>query len=273
MFQTLNTARTTCGFGALTENTTLDQAAANHAIYIAANGVSDTETQGLSGFTGVTYADRAIALGYPGDASDVPGTDFVSGVSGGASWTNATQTAQWYGQSAANNYLGGVYHVGIAIWPVTEVGVGIDQVTANNYPQVWDSIVIGNTSTASPANGPLTFPCDGITGVPYEMVNEVPPAPNMTGGASGTPVAIAGGTGDTIVLQSGTMTDTTGNVINLQLLDSANDPNHALPPFEAVAYPAGALQPGATYTVSITGTDNGTAFSRSFTFSTGNLAG
>lgn len=271
MFQNLNNYRQQCGFNTLTENTTLDQAATNHASYDAANGVvSDTETSGNTGFTGVTYADRAAKLGFP--ASPTSGTDFVSGVSGGSAWTNAVAPAQWYGDTAVGAYLGGVYHIVVAVWPVTEIGVGIEQVTANGFPQVWDSLSIANIQPTFYA-GPKTFPCDGVTGVPYEELGEVPPAPNMAGGASGTPVAVVGNIGETIVLQTGTMTDTSGHVIPLQLLDSANDPNKQLPAFEGVAYPASALQPNTSYTVNITGADNGTAFSRTFTFTTGNMAG
>lgn len=78
---------------------------------------------------------------------------------------------------------------------------------------------------------------------------------------------------DTIVLQSGSMTDTSGNVLSLQLLYSANDPNKIVQAYEAVAYPASALLPNTTYTVSITGTVNGSPFSRNFSFTTGNIVG
>jgi len=84
-----------------------------------------------------------------------------------------------------------------------------------------------------------------------------------------------------VAFTSGTMTDTSGNVINLQLLSAANDPNKELQPYQAVAYPANPLTPNTTYTVSVTGTytdpnvSNGASqsFSRSFTFTTGNTIG
>jgi len=63
------------------------------------------------------------------------------------------------------------------------------------------------------------------------------------------------------------------NLISLKVLDSATDPNKLLPKFEGVAYPTSPLQPNTTYSVSITGTVNGTAFSRNFTFTTGNVIG
>ncbi|CAN7775806.1 CAP domain-containing protein [Caballeronia sp. LjRoot31] len=265
-FQLLNQERQQCGFAALTENTTLDQPAQAHATYMGENSglITDTEVSGNPGFTGVTYTDRAVHFGYPS-------TVLTSGVSGGY-YTNATLTPTQYGQQLVYGWLSGVYHIAIGVWPVTEVGVGWNQTTYNGFPEIQASLEIGNMQTGT-GSGPLTFPCQGTTGVAYSAGGETPTPPN-TSGNWGTPIALAGlSQNDTLVLQSGTMTDTSGNVINLQLLYSANDPNKELPSFEAVAYPTTPLQPNATYSVSITGTDNGTAFSRSFTFTTGSVVG
>ncbi|POP04391.1 serine protease, partial [Salmonella enterica subsp. enterica serovar Heidelberg] len=40
-----------------------------------------------------------------------------------------------------------------------------------------------------------------------------------------------------------------------------------------VAYPTAPLQPNTPYTVNLSGTINGTPFTRSFTFTTGNVVG
>ena len=64
----VNAERQQCGFPALTENTQLDTAASNHAKYMGQNGsVTDAETSGISGYTGTTYASRAVAAGYPSE--------------------------------------------------------------------------------------------------------------------------------------------------------------------------------------------------------------
>jgi hypothetical protein len=60
-------------------------------------------------------------------------------------------------------------------------------------------------------------------------------------------------------------------VIALQVLDSAKDPNKLLQPYQGVAYPTTPLSPNSQYTVSLTGTINGVAFARTFTFTTGNI--
>lgn len=265
-FQLLNQERQQCGFAELTENTTLDQAAQAHATYMGDNSgtITDTEVAGNPGFTAATYTTRAVYFGYPSSV-------LATGVSGGY-YTNATLTPTEYGQQLVYGWLSGVYHIAIGVWPVTEVGVGWNQTTFNGFPEIQASLEIGNPQTAT-GTAPLTFPCQGTTGVAYASGGETPTPPN-TSGNFGTPIAVAGlSMTDTIVLTSGTVTDTSGTVTTLNLLDSANDPNKELWSFEGVAYPTSPLLPNTVYTVSITGTDNGTAFSRTFTFTTGNIVG
>ncbi|CAG9208332.1 SCP domain-containing protein [Paraburkholderia tropica] len=266
IFNSLNQYRQQCGFPTVAENTNLDTAAQAHAAYLGLNNVvSDTEDSSKAGYTGTTYSDRATKAGFPQGA-------FSTGVSAGGIYSNATLTEAEYGTRLLNSWLAGVYHVAVASWPISAVGVGESETTANGFPVAWGSVSMANYQTMT-SSGPLTFPCQGTTGVPYATaVGETPTPPN-TSGQWGTPVSVTGNNGDTVRLVSGTMTDTSGTVITLQLLDSSNDPNNVLPAFEAVAYPASALQPSTTYTVSLTGTYNGASFSRSFTFTTGSITG
>ncbi|MCE4547643.1 MULTISPECIES: CAP domain-containing protein [unclassified Caballeronia] len=261
-FNLLNQQRQQCGFPALQENTVLDQSVAAHAQYQATNNiVSDTETAGASGFTGVSYADRAAHFGFPQNAP-------IGGVSGGL-YTNATWTEAHYGQQAIYGLISGVYHSMIAVAPMNTVGIGKVATTYNGFPQEWYSLALANYQQIT-TNAPLTFPCQGTTGVANDSFGEMP-TPPATSGHWGTPVAVAGNPDDTIVMQSATMTDSASHVIALQVLDSATDPNKILPRWMGVAYPATPLSPNAQYTVSLTGTINGVAFSRTFTFTTGNV--
>jgi hypothetical protein len=265
-FTLLNQERQQCGFPALVENTQLDTAAANHAKYMSLNSgaITDTEVSGNAGFTGTTYAARATNAGYPGASV------YVGGVSGGY-YTNATLTETQYGQNLVYGWLSGVYHIAIAAWPVTQVAAGESEITYNGFPEVQGTMTIANLQPMT-TSGPLTFPCQGTTGISYSGNGETPVPPN-TSGAFGTPVAVTGNPTDTIVLTSGTMAPTSGPVVSLNVLNSATDPNKLLPAFEAVAYPTAPLSPNTTYTVSLNGTYNGAPFSRNFTFTTGNIAG
>ncbi|MGF6537174.1 CAP domain-containing protein [Paraburkholderia youngii] len=267
IFNTINQQRQQCGFPALVENTQLDQAAQAHASYMGQNAgtITDTEVAGNPGFTAVTYADRAVHFGFPGSQ-----TVYAGGESAGY-YTNAKLTEAAYGQQIAYEWMSGVYHIAIAVWPITEIGVGWNEFTYNGYPAIQSSVSIANMQPLA-GSLPLTFPCQGTTGVPYLSAGETPMPPN-TSGSFGMPVAVVGNTTDTIVLTSGTYTDTSGSVITLQILNSSTDPNKELPPFEAVAYPAAPLTANTAYSVSLTGTRNGVAFSRNFTFTTGNIVG
>lgn len=264
-FTLLNQERQQCGFPALVENTQEDLAASNHAKYMGLNGglITDTEVAGNAGYTGVTYANRATAVGYPS-------TVYVGGVSAGY-YTNATLTNTQYGQNLVYAWLSGVYHIAIASWPVTSVGVGVNQIAFNGFPEIQGSMTIANLQPMT-TSGPLTFPCQGTTGIAYTGGGETPTPPN-TSGAFGTPVSVTGNPTDTIVLTSGTMTPASGPAITLNLLNSANDPNKLIPAYEGVAYPTSPLSPNTTYTVSINGTYNGAPFSRNFTFTTGSVVG
>lgn len=266
MFNQVNAYRQQCGFPAVQQNTVLDQAAQAHAQYLGLNiTVTDSETSGKQGFTGVGYADRAAHFGFPSNV-----------IGGGVSaeyYTTSTITESQYGQNLVYEWISGVYHAPILLTPVTTMGVGEYETSTNGFPDAWGSLSLINTSMLQlSTNAPLTFPCQGTTGVPYKDVAESPTPPN-TSGPWGTPVVVMGNATDTVVLQSSTMTDTSGNVITLQLLDSANDPNKLIQAYEGVAYPSTPLTPNMTYTTAITGTINGTAFSRSFTFTTGNIVG
>lgn len=264
IFSAINAQRQQCGFPALTENTLLDQAAQAHADYIGQNGgvITDTEVSGNAGFTGVTYADRASHFGYPTT------TTYAGGESAGY-YTNSTLNETGYGQAIANEWMGGVYHIAAFAWPVTQIGLGWNETPYNGFPETHGVIEIANAQPIS-GNLPLTFPCQGSAGIPYDNLGETPTPPN-TSGAFGTSIAVTGNAADTITLQSATATDPSGHTVTLLLLDSTTDPNKELPQYEAVAYAGSPLTPSTVYTVTLTGTRNGISFSRSFSFSTGNV--
>jgi len=266
MFNQVNAYRQQCGFPAVLQNTVLDQAAGAHAMWEGLNNmVADNETAGQQGFTGVTYLDRAAHFGFPT-------TNAIGGGVSAAQWTAAALSETQYGQLLANQWFTGVYHAPVVLTPVTKIGVGEYETSLNGFPAAWGSLTLEDTSIQQlTTSGPLTFPCQGVTGVAATAHTETPTPPN-TSGPWGTPVIVMGNATDTIVLTSGTMTDPSGHVINLQLLYSSNDPNKELQPYQAVAYPTTPLAANTTYTVNVSGTQNGTPFTKPpYTFTTGNI--
>ncbi|HDR8992912.1 MAG: CAP domain-containing protein [Burkholderia contaminans] len=265
-FNLLNQYRTQCGFPALKQNTVLDQAAQNHAKYMGLNNaVVDTEVSGNQGYTGASYIDRAVAAGFPSSATGI-------GVSVGVATGTGNFTATQFGQQAVYSLLAGVYHSDVAAFPVDTVGIGEGETQTSSggfqFTNSWMSLSLLNTQMQKIANSPATFPCEGVTGVPHKAANEIPMPPNISASGWGTPIAVMGNLTDAVVLQSASVTGPSGAVA-VQVLNASTDPNKELGTYQAVAYPTSPLSPNTTYSVTLNGTVNGTAFSRSFSFTTG----
>ncbi|MXN76492.1 CAP domain-containing protein [Burkholderia sp. 4701] len=266
----LNQYRTQCGFPALQQNTVLDQAADAHAKYEGQNGaLSDSETVGSQGFTGITYVDRAAHFGFPTGA-----IGWGVGAGYAALSTGFSRTAA--GVQMTYSLLAGAYHSGAVMFPVNTVGIGNfeTQMTSggNSWTQAWGSLSLLNTVAQPLSGAPLTFPCQGVTGVPYQSLGEVPTPPGVNSTGWGTPITVMGSFSDTLVLQSATVTGPSGAVA-VQVLDSTTDPNKLLGKYQGVVYPTSPLSPNTMYSVTISGTINGSSFSRSFSFTTGNVVG
>ncbi|WP_186141554.1 CAP domain-containing protein [Burkholderia gladioli] len=265
----LNQYRSQCGFPVLKQNTVLDQAAQNHAKYIGLNGVvSDTEVSGNQGYTAATYTDRAVLAGFPSNSVGIG----ASGAGNAVFTSNFDPTLA--GQQFVNALLGGVYHAVVATFPVDNAGFGEFETQvasgSSSFTESWQSVSLYSNHTQPIANSPMMFPCDGVTGVPYRGIGEIPAPPNVSSSGWGTPISVMGNLTDTVVIQSASVTGPSGAVA-VQIINSDTDPNNLLGKYQAVAYPTSPLQPNTAYSVTITGTINGKAFSRSASFTTGNV--
>jgi len=234
---------------------------------MVANGdqVTDTEVQGHPGFTGVDYTSRAIAVGWPSGVYSTGGSDDIPWATAPGATTQGIAAASWF--------TSGVYHQQMIALPYQDVGFGMANTQYNGYQYLFTAMPVGNPSSIG-AQTPLTFPCNGVTSVPPNGVGEVPTPPNVAGtspygGPSwGTPVTVMGNFTDTVILTAASITGPSGSV-QVNILNASNDPNKALGPYEAVAYPASPLSPNTSYSVALQGTVNGTQFNRSFSFTTG----
>ena len=258
-FNQLNAMRQQCGFPALKENTLLDASTANHRQYLIDNQVfSHYETSGNPGFTGVDPQARGQYVGYSGNVAEVA----------------AAPQANYGGFNSIMSLASLPYHEALMFLPLTDVGMTYGSLSSTVDVYIAD---LGASTPDHYSTAPMTYPCQGTTNAVYQSsAGGEAPTPIINGQTVqfpiGTPVAIVGNASDTIALSSGTMTTPGGSVINLDLLDSATDGNHDIQPYSAVAFPASPLQPNTTYNVSLTGTDNGTPFSRNFSFTTGSTA-
>jgi uncharacterized protein YkwD len=265
-FAALNRYRTQCGFPAYIENLTLDQAAQAHAEYLALNDFQAPDLESATGkrFVGETYAKRAAHFGFPVGMAGVGG---VANVAHSTRERSEVESAD----DLFNGWISGVYHAWIVASPLTELGAGWTQTIIHGTQYALGNLTV---SDLQPMTGdlPLTFPCEGTTGVPYAARGEQPEPPH-THGIWGAPIAVSGNPLDIVRLTSGSMQDAAGHPVALELLDTSNDATHDILKYMAVAYPPEALQPDASYTVTLTGTVNGVKFVRHFTFRTGATTG
>ena len=279
-FNTLNSERNTCGFGYLNHNAKLDVSAQAYVNYVVQNNATRNhiETSGLPGFTGVTPGDRMTAAGY-------------------APWTVASESGAAYmpttsisgaGAYLMRGLLTGPYHMMVMLNQDVDVGLTVTtggapgsgaQIigAASDTPTSYLWMNLGALATSQePASADVqTYPCQGTVGTYYQMMNEVPnpvPSRNLTTNPIGQPVLIRVRDGNTLTVTSVSVTQVSNSaqVTMLPTLTSANDPNNELTPNIAAAMPNQPLLPNTQYSVQIVGTNNGNAFTRQFTFTTGN---
>lgn len=280
-YNAVTTARTTCGFGGLNQNTHLDDATLNHNAYMAQNNVfGHYESAGQPGYTGYLPEMRGIVAGYPSSLTSY-----------GEVLSSATYLPKaGFGLRGTRMLLGAPYHLmgimqgnrelGISVRSAGQAGSGADYINTDVSwkPRALLAIDFGarqglpvqHQSSADV----LTYPCAGITDTAYMLGNESPnpvPSRNLLTAPIGQPVFVQVLEGQTLVVTSASLIGPGGAVALLPTMTAANDPNTILGNHQAMIIPTAPLTPNTTYNVSITGTNNGTAFSRNFAFTTGNV--
>ncbi|TXT36566.1 MAG: allergen V5/Tpx-1-like protein [Comamonadaceae bacterium] len=288
----LQNARASCGFGVLTQNTKLDAAALSHARYLNSVSIA-TGTSVLSHYE--TSTSNPYYTGYyPWDRTSYQGYGTqVAEILEATSWTYLTSSAslptrQQRGEESMRSLLNTVYHLIGAMYHGTEVGFGTDLQTVasgtlysreeyrfgslNGYQSTLRRVKLGTGNVA-------TYPCQGSTNIPSAFIpaNETPnPFPSMTTTSQtvGPPIYLKVDAGQVLKITSGSVIQA-GLSVPVTVLTNANDPNRDstgqpyIDTHEAFVVPTNALNPNTTYQVDVSGTVNGTPFTRSFSMSTG----
>lgn len=246
----INTYRAWLGLPPLTRHPALEAAAQAHARYyqlnygdpsLAGMGLHQ-EQQGKPGFTGASIGDRAQAQGYSGSVNE------NIGLSGSLT-------------TSVRMFMGTVNHRLPLIDPrYTDIGFG----WVSEGDVRIEVIMVGTPSWSESASPEwVAWPADGMTGVDTHFWGE---APNPFAGASfplGYPITLKYfGPGDVVFTSATLLADgqpvetlfTTGNgwLSRRTALVAATTP----------------LQPGVTYTYTITGTANGQPFTHQASFQT-----
>ena len=277
-FSRLNAERSFCGFGVLAQNAALDKAALAHANFqISNNYLGHFETAGTPFFTGVTSADRVTSAAYSNSGGV---TEEASG--------NATNLKTGYGEIGTRGLLNAPYHlaglmtgyrdVGISLRNSTDLGVASPRkmLVFNLAYKSADGLQIFGPSDVK------TYPCDGSLGITPNLSGEIPnpvPGRNLFSTPLGSTVYVALREGNVLTITGTTMTNmATGAPVTLRApLTSTNDPNVTangsyFRSNQALITADAAMTPFTRYQVTVNGTNNGVAFSRTFAFTTGPTA-
>jgi uncharacterized protein YkwD len=268
-FTRLNTERSQCGFGALKQSTLLDLAAKNHADWQNINNyVSHSEIAGTPGFTGVSVWDRILATGYT-----------TNDVGEGLTKHTGQTTKTGLGESELRQLFLAPYHlltlvrgwrdVGIAIRSSLDVAASVPAVVAQ-----LDFSYIPSTGKQLPSTTDvLTYPCQGVTGTRLALIGESPQVEagrNYVTNPTGQPIVIMVREGNALSITSFDVMNTqTGAAVLSKLFTSVNDRNGIVRVNESMLIPDVPLVALTQYSVNVSGLNSGVAFTRSFTFTTG----
>ena len=276
----LNAERSFCGFGLLNQNLALDKAAKAHADWqIVNNYLSHYEVAtGTVGFTGVSPSDRIVAAGY-GPGNSFSSTDETSSNVG-------INNKLGYGNFGMRNLLNAPYHAAALIKGFRDGGVSVRNDTDSSSTfgarlvlQVNLATKVADGSQTVDSSTVLTYPCEGTVGVNRQLVNETPnpvPGRNLATSPLGSSVQVLIREGNTLAITSATMINvaTSASVILRTPITAANDPNataggNYLQKNQGFISPDAPLDGNTKYQVTVNGTNNGVAFSRTFSFTTG----
>ncbi len=270
-FQLLNRERVRCGFGSLAQNTQLDQAARGHVDWMLLNSVySHYQSSSYPlGFTGTTPTDRAALAGYT--------TSYGVG-EGIAFGDNGSKLGR--GEVGVRELLAGVYHAIGVLQPMKEVGISVREPAdvGRTTVIVPTEIVISSRSGYQllPTDTVATYPCEGTSNARNNLGLEEPnpvPGRNLSTQPLGPSITVMVRRGNNLTLTDASMHRVSDNqVVTLRSpVTEANDPHGQLNGLAHIGYvlPDGPLDANTQYRVSVRGTNNGVAFQRVFTFTTG----
>jgi uncharacterized protein YkwD len=225
------------GVGVVARNSNVDVAAQGHANYQRDNATVTLEQEpGRPGFSGRSTADRLSSAGY----QSAPGRLLYSEVVGSARIA-AFATVD----SAMASFPD---RAGILEPVFTEIGVGA---AASGGVTYWVATLTANLARHS-------LPAGQVAVWPYANQTDIP--------AATYPISVHATRSDDLQIQRFTLTPRGRAAVATRLISRATDP--FAPGSAAAIVPQSALEAATTYDVSFAGTVNGTAVTRTWSFTT-----
>lgn len=273
-FNLLGSERNRCGFGYLTQSTQVDSAARAHANWQLVNTVVGHYEDGTTyptGFTGYSVLERIAFQGY---TSYGGGNDLYSVRTG-------DNTKSGFGSLATRKLLAAPFHLRGLMDGHRDVGINVrNNVDAGSaavaiFLQIDTAYKSAAGKQLQVSDAVLTYPCEGTTGVNYQVTAETPnpvPGRDLSALPLGHPVLIKVRDGNNLVISTATMTNvaTSANVVLRSAAQTrADDAAGKFSYSEAYVVPDAPLAPSTSYRVTITGTNSDVPFTTTFTFTTG----
>lgn len=239
----INSVRTKMGMPAINCNNQIQTAAINHAKYQGLNNtMTHQEVQGKSGFTGVNFWERMTAAGFNGSAA----YEVISGAGTGAGTVNGLMdtvlhrvpfASYWSGSYGFGNYVSG---------------------GAAKY----GTIDFANISGSPSASARAIWPVASATGVKtsFNCTSESPNPCDAGYTVVGYPISLSAGSGLTNVITKLVKTGTATGLGHMKKIVANNT--------QVYLIPKSPLAASTSYTVTVSGTQNGANFSKTWSFKT-----
>ena len=254
----LNYRRSQIGLSTLADDTTVDRVAQGHSDYQRLNNtVTHDQVRGQPGFTGVTLEDRFKAAGYNFGSTNAIGEVIAA-------------TSNQTGFYMAEQLITAIYHRFVIFEPVfQQVGTGAATLSSGYGYFTADFVTNNGYGTGLPATTLATWPFDGQADVPINFLSdseEPDPVPDVN--EVGYPISVHTNLTRELTVQSFTVRPRSGGAnLPTRLLVKAQDANTTSPSVAAII-PLGPLATNTRYDVSFSGTIDGTAVSRTWSFTT-----
>lgn len=256
----INYRRAQVGMPALVRNATIDIAAQSHSEYQRTNNVvTHEQTPGLPGFTGVRLQVRLAAAGYVvnANASNAIG-EVISATSNGS------------GFYMAEELITAIYHRFVIFEPVfKEAGGGAASTSAGYNYFTADFAANNGYGPGLPSGTLATWPFSGQTQVPVNFFSDYEePDPVPDRNEVGYPVSVHTNLNRKLTVQAFTIRAHGASAdLQTRLLAQGQDANTTTSAAAAIV-PLAPLAGGTTYDVTFSGAVDGTAVSRSWSFTT-----
>jgi uncharacterized protein YkwD len=256
-FNWINFRRQQAGLASVSRNSLIDVAAQGHSDYQKLNNtITHEQTPGKPGFTGVTLPDRLSAAGYVFNQSRYAYGEVISATGAATS-----------GFDAADGLITAIYHRFVMFEPMfKEAGAGTGSVSGG-YTYFTTDFAANGLGPGLGQGNFVTYPVANQLRVPtiFYSDSETPdPVPNQN--EVGYPVSIHADITAVVNVQSFTLQPRGGAALSVRLLTRALDDKTLAS--AAAIIPLSVLKANTTYDAQFTGTVNGVAANRSWSFTT-----